>query len=338
MAVDSAVGYYSLGIQSAKETAATAYATTLATISGGGPRYDERQAIIEHPGALGSIPGDIKAAIPRTGYLVPNGATFLLRPRFIAKAFRTFCQVSTVNNTTHYTHTFVPSTNAQLVWASVLAAFVGDTTFVRRFLDGRMASLSVDAQTDQIQCALQLTNLSEGAPTGSETPVAEAADEMSPYSGSITWSVAGTSITHPITGAQTQFTQGLEEDRRVLFSTVRPSLNRRNIGANGTISGIDMDLGTYNLYKLINYGSTGATAPVNTPPTGPLTLVFQSLANITGAAVPFSLSMAFAKVQWAMETPNNQDDQFVRANPTWRLVWDTNPAFTVTVVNDQAAP
>lgn len=338
MAVQSLDSEFTIGVQSAKATAATAFITALATISGADVAFDERTPLKEHPGGSGTVPFDIKAAVERTGYKVPVNATFLLRPRFIGKVLRGFCQVSTVNNTTHYTHTFTPSTNAQLVWLTVLSKFFGTATnFERRVLDVRPTQLSIDAQTDQIQCQLQGVGLSEGNSLGSETKVAEIATEMSPYSGSIAMTIAGTNLSVVIRGAQTQFTQTLEEDDRVLFSTVRPGLNRQSIGVTGTVRGIDMDEQTYDTYKLIVRGASAGTAPSLAAPTGPLTLVFQSLSNISGAAVPFSLTMAFPKVQYGLTTPNSQDDSFVRADPTWRLVADSTPAFTITLVNDQAS-
>lgn len=337
MSVNSLDGEISIGTQSAKATAATAYRTCLATVSGGDVRFDERQPLKEHPGGAGIVPFDIKSAIERTGYLTPFNATFLLRPRFIGNVFRGIFDTSAVNNTTHFTHTFLPAENASLDWLSVLVKFVGTTSFERRLLDCRVTQLGIDAQTDQIQCTLQGLGLVEGDSLGSETKVAEIATEMSPYSGSITWSIAGTSITHNIRGANVQITQTLDEDDKILFSNTRADLARKSIGVTGTIRGINMDDGTYNVYKLVKRLATGGTAPSLSAPTGPLTLTFQSLSNISGAAVPFRLTMAFAKVQYDFETPNNNADDFVRADVGFRLIADSTPAMTFTLVNDQSA-
>lgn len=337
MAVNSLDSEFSLGIQSAKDTAATAYVTALCTVSGADVTFDERTPLLEHPGGAGSIPFNIKAAVERTGYLVPVNATYLLRPRFMGKVLRSFCNVGTTNNTTHYTHLFTPATNAQLVWLTALSKFVGATNLERKITNVRLTQVGIDAQTDQIQCQIQGTGLVEGTAAGTETKTAEIATEMSPYSGSITWSIAGTSITHSIRGYNVEFTQTLEDDDKVLFSNTRADLIRKSIGATGTVRGVDIDAGTYNTYLLIKRNSAVGTEPSLTAATGPLHVSFQSLSNITGAAVPFRLTVAFAKVQYEIATPNSQNDDIVRADISWRMIADDSPPFSITLVNDQSA-
>lgn len=336
MAVNSLDSEFSIGVQSAKASAATAYITALATTSGADVRFDQRQQLLEHPGAGSAIPWENKAVRERTGYLAPVNATFLLRPRFIGKVVRGFCGVSSVNNTTHYTHTLTPATNANLAWLTVLTKYVGATNFERKITDVRLSQLSIDAQTDQIQCQMQGMGLVEGDAAGTETKVSEVSTEMSPYSGSITWAIAGTSITSSIRGAQVQITQTLDEEDRVLFSQTRADLPRRRIAVTGTIRGVDIDAQTFGAYKLAKRGSTSGTAPTLTASTGACTIVFQSFTNISGAAVPYSLSMAFAKVQYDLETPNSNNDDIVRADITFELVADSSPALTFVLVNDQA--
>jgi len=338
MSVNSLDASISVGVQSAKGTAATAYKTALATTSGVNARFDERPTLLEHPGSGSSVPWELKAVAERTGYLVPVNATFLLRPRFIGPVLRGVMGVSSVNNTTHYTHTFTPATNANLAWLTVLHKFVGDSDFERKITDVRLTQLNIDATLEQVQCQMQGMGLTEGIAAGTETKVAEIGTEISPYSGSVTWTIAGDAPTSTIRGAQVQITQTLDENDRVLFSQTRANLPRQRIAVTGTVRGVDIDADTYEAYKLTKYGSAAGTAPTLTAPTGPLTLTFQSLSNISGAAVPFRLTMAFAKVQWDLESPNANNDDTVRADITWRLVGDSSPAMTFTVVSDQATP
>lgn len=338
MSVNSLDSSFNLGVQASKGTAATAYKTALATISGANARFDERQQLLEHPGSSSSIPWETKAVRARTGYLVPVNATFVLYPRFIGKVLHGFCGVSSVNNTTHYTHTFTPSTNANLAWLTAMHKFVGSSDLERKILDVRMTQLNIDASTEFIQCQFQGTGLSEGLAAGTETKVAEIETEISPYSGSIAWEAASLTLTSEIRGAQVQITQTFDENDRVLFSSTRTGLPRQRLNITGTVRGVDVDADTYEAYKTIKYGGTSGTAPSLTPSTGPLVLTFQSQSNISGAAVPYKLIINMPKVQWDFETPNSQNDDIVRLDATFTLVGDSSPAVTITLVNDQSVP
>jgi hypothetical protein len=84
-------------------------------------------------------------------------------------------------------------------------------------------------------------------------------------------------------------------------------------------------------------GGTAGTAPSLTAVTGQLTSTFTSLANITGAAVPYSLSIDIAEVAWNMVAPNANGRDLVRSDITFQMLDTVATPVTITLVNDQAS-
>lgn len=336
MAANSLASSFSLGVQSAKDTAATTYHTALATVSGADPLFDVQEPPAEHP-APSSRSTLRKSAPERVGYLAPVNATFLLHPRFIGRVLRAMgFGVSTVNNTTHYTHTFTIAADASVAWLTALHKWSGATDLERKVTNLRGESLAFNADLNQIQCVFGGVGLVEGNATGSETKVSEATTLLKPNTGSVTFEVGGSGISTTYRGNQMTIAQQLDRDERVLHSSGRAGLSRLSIDVTGTLQGIDIDLGTYAHWKALKRGGAG-TAPSLTAVTGLLSWQFTSAANITGAAVPYSLTTTLAEAAYDMVSPNANGQDLIRGDITYQMIDSSSSPLSIVLVNDQAS-
>ena len=107
MSDNSLTAAISLGVQSGKGSAATAYKTALATDSSGNVKFDTREPKLEHPAAVARST-KVKIAQQRVGYTTPFDAKFLLRPNFIGTVLRGLgFGVATTESAPAYTHTLI---------------------------------------------------------------------------------------------------------------------------------------------------------------------------------------------------------------------------------------
>lgn len=338
MSASSLASAFSLAVQSGKGTAATTgFHTALATVSGLDPEFDKIEPIAEHPSSA-SRSTHRKSSTQRSGYLVPVNASFLLHPRFIGKVLRAMgCGVTTVNNTTHYTHTFKLAADASIAWMSAIHLWSGATNKERKAVDVRGEQLQINVDTANIQCQFQGVGLTEGNSTGSETKTAEDTTLLSPYTGSTTFKIGATTVATTLRGNQFQMQQTLDRDSRILHQAARADMPRTDYDITGTLQGIDIDQGTYEHYMRIKRGGTGGTAPSLTPATGELTWTFASLANITGAAVPYSLTVDLVEAEYDMVSPNANGRDIIRADITYSMLDTSTDPLVITLVNDIAS-
>lgn len=339
MSDNSLTSAINLGVQSAKGSAATAYKTSLALSSGANPDFDTREPKLEHP-APSARATKVKIPQQRVGYLEKIEAGFLLRPRFIGTVLRgAGFGVASVNNTTYYTHTFTLANRSAAAWLTALILDTDDAgnTFERKITDVRIDKLSVKGGVDEIMCDLTGVGLVEGDASGSETKVAEVPVEISPASGSATITIAGNTVASPIRGSELEIASDVDDTDRVLFSAARNSLPQKSIGITGTLKDIDFDYNTYEYYRRIVRGSLVATAPTLTAALGTLTYTFNSLSNISGAAVPYSLQVTVPSLYWELTEAKKAQDNLVRVDAKWTMVDDSATPITIVLKNDQTA-
>lgn len=342
MSVQSLNSRFSLGTQSGKGSAATAFITALSTVSGGDVQFDERQPENEHPGPTGGLAIDQTAATELTGFLVPVTNTFILRPKYIGRVLRAMgFGVSTVNNTTHYTHTFTLAAASSAAYSSAIHLLDGSSADLERLVtDIRGRSLSITGDQQVLRGVFEGVGLDEGAAGGSETKVSEIDVPISIYSGSVTADIGDDGIASlAIRGSSLQITQTLDEQDKVHFSTTRndnPVLSR---SISGSLQNIDIDMDTYLLYKGTKWGGSAGTGPYTTEmPTGTVTWTYQSQSNISGAAVPYRLTVLMPTVEWRMTTPQANGRDLVRGNLDFRMLGITGETpITITLVNDVSA-
>ena len=337
MSANSLVASYSMGIQSAKGTAATAYKTALSTDSTVNVKFDEREPPLEHP-APAARATNRKIATLRTGYMVPVGNSFLARPRYLGTCLRAAgFAVSTVNNTTHYTHTFTLADRTAFAWATVIHKIIGATNLERKVTDVRLETFSLNADTKEIKGETAGFGLLEGDASGSETKVSEIAVELSPAAGSATIVVGGATVASPLRGMTFEVKNEFDQEDKALFSSARVDAPQMGLDITGTLGGVDFDYGTYEMYRRIVRGGTSATAPSLVSATGALSFAYQSASNITGAAVPYSLSVALDTVDYMFQDVQASGNEMIRGDINWAMIDGVTTPITIVLVNDQAA-
>lgn len=341
MSVQSLNSRFSLGTQGSKGTAATAFITALSTVSGGDVEFDERAPENEHPGPSGGLAIDQTAVTERTGFLVPVTNTFILRPKYIGRVLRTMgFGVSTVDNTGYYTHTFTFAAAASASYGTAIHLLDGSSSDLeRKVIDIRGRQLQITGDTSVLRGVFDGVGLNEGAASGSETKVSEIDVPISIYSGSITADIGGDGIASlAIRGSQLTIQQTLDEEDKVHFSTTRNDNAVLSRSVSGSLQNIDIDMDTYLLYKGTKWGGSAGTAPSTDMPTGTVTWTYQSLSNISGEAVPYSLTVLMPTVEWRMTTPQANGRDLVRGNLDFRMPGITGETpITITLVNDVAS-
>lgn len=337
MASNSLLSAFALGRQSAKGTQATKLFTTLATVSGMGTEFETSDQINEHPASVSArVWGQKAGGTIRTGYTVPYKATFRARPNFIGAALVSMGYVPTVvAGTGYYTHTFVLTTPTLFPWCS---AFHADddagTQWERVTKDSHSEKLSFDADYKRVQCELTGKGLIEGLTAGTPTRTAEVADQFLPTEGSFAATIGGVAITSVLRGLKLDIENEFDEEDYVLFQTSRNDRLQTNAKASGTLGGIDFSAA---LYKKLNYGGTGGTAPSLVIPTGPVSFTYRSAANIPSTAQPYSISIVMSSTNFTLPSDVAANDKdLIRLDAAFTVNDDTEP-LTVTLINNVAS-
>lgn len=334
----SLIASYSLGIQADKDTAATAFITGLKTQSNvPGPRWDTYDPGPEHPGPTTRNSAK-RSYDERTGYVAPFGSTGLLYPRLVGTQLVGIgMEAATTDNTTHYSHAFTMALADAVGYLSAIYQAT-DTAWQRMITGGRLSSLQFTADPqNEIQVVDQGLGLVVGAPAGGETFTDEEAQRIKATKGTATINVNSVAFTRAIRGFQVTFTQSLDEQDFQLLQAGRADLPQNSLGIEGEIQQIDL---YEDDYQLIQNGAIGATDPDVTVAKGDIAIKFESAANISGAAVPYSLEFVFPAVQFVMgEFPASGEDPMRYALQFAMVDAPGGPAEPVTVnlVNDVAA-
>lgn len=330
--------FFALGKQASKGTASTTLFKALATTSGLGARFDMREPRLEHP-AASTRATKIKTAQQRTSYLAEvSDVTFAMYPKFFPMALLA-CgfQISTVNNTTHYTHTCTIGTPAAHKWMT--AAWnvdESDGAFVTRGVDMRATSLAIAITPDEIMNTLSLLGLKMEPMSGSPTYTSEGTTEVVPWNWTrTTLTIGGYTISERIRSVNLNIENTLREDDRAVGETVRTSLGQQSIGVTAEFADVNISDDNYEAYF---YGAANGSTVSLGAVTGAIDTKWTSDSNISGAAVPYSVQIAIPSVSWEMTTmPQASDDSFVTLGLTASMVDDSSTPITITVVNDVSA-
>lgn len=333
MSANSLNSSFSMGTQSIKGTAASAFKTALATSSEANAKFDERTPKLEHPSPV-SRATKVKTAPQRTGYVMAVGANFLLHPRFLGMALKGagFGCVTT-SGTNHKIHTFTLAARDVLPWMSVIKTDGDPGNVLSRLItDVRLSKLSINATLEEIECEITGTGLLSGPASGSETYQAESSIEISPYSGSATITINGVAYTAPLRGNTFDIEQALKEDDKVLFSSVRADLPQSSIGVTGKLQNVDIDYNAFQAYTAIvnNAGS----APSLVAATGAISWLYNSPSNIPTASVPYSLAVTIPSVYYKLADFKATDDSLIRCDVEYGMIDDTSTPITIVLKND----
>jgi hypothetical protein len=331
---NSLESWFALGKQAAKGTAGTTLYKTLATVSSIGATYDEREPPLEHP-AVSTRATARKSAIKRPSYMSNAKATFILRPKFIVPALLAAgFQVTTTNNTTHYTHVCTLGSSAAHKWmTSAWSVEESDGAFILRGVDMRATSLNLAISPDQIEGSIELRGLTLDPMSGSPTYVTEQADEIAPWNMTrTTLSMNSYDVVERIRSMEFAVTNTMREDDRAVGETARTTMAQQSIDISLAIGEVNV---SDDIVEAFHYGATGGSTVDLDAVTGAIDILFESDDNISGASVPYSLQIAIPSVSYTMDTePEANGDGLITAGLTAYMIDDSSTPITVTVVNN----
>lgn len=332
--------FFALGVQAAKGTAATTLYKALATVSGLAPIFSDREAPLEHPAPSGSRNTRRKTATKHPNYLAGAKATFLLRPKFIVPALQAAgFVVNTTNNTTHYTHVCTLATGATHKWMT--AAWNVDETdgaFVTRGVDLRATALNLAVSPEQIEANLTLRGLTIEPMSGSPTYVSEASDEIVPWLGArTTLSVNGYSIVERVRNIEFGIENTLREDDTALWEPAITNLPQQSIDVSLGLTNVNI---SDDIAEALWYGAANGSTVSTAAATGAISVKWESEADISGAAVPYSVQIALPSVEWIADPESFEanGDNFIAPSLTAYMLDDQGgEPITITVINDVAS-
>jgi hypothetical protein len=331
---NSLESWFALNKQGSKGTAATTLYKTLATVSSIGATYDEREPPLEHP-AVSARATARKSAIKRPSYMSNAKATFILRPKFIVPALlASGFQVTTTNNSTHYTHVCTLGSSAAHKWVTAAwSVEESDGAFVARGVDMRATSLNLAISPDQIEGSIELRGLTLNPMSGSPTYVTEQIDEIAPWNMTrTTLSLNGYDVVERIRSMEFAIANTMREDDRAVGETARTSLAQQSIDISLAIGEVNI---SDDIYEAFHYGATGGSTVDLDAVTGAIDILFESDNNISGASVPYSLQIEIPSVSYTMDTePEANGDGLVTLGLTAYMVDDSSTPITITVVNN----
>lgn len=325
-------------VQATKGTAmTTGFLTGLLTRSYMRPMFETLPENAEHGGAATTRPTVKKSAGFRTGYVHEWGGAGRLYPVFVGMLLRgAGFGATSVNNTTHRTHTFTIAARELAAWLSVMHRLgEGGEQFERKARDARVSRLTLAAARDGLTLDWEGMALFEAQSVGTETTAAETNIPFIPNDGVLTLTVGGTNIVTGCKRNEMVIENPLSRDDFWLFAFGNADLPQEGLSIRGTIGDVDL---SYDLYRRLNWGGVAGTGVSADAVTGALSYTYESAANISGAAVPYSLTVSVPTAEIKpLAGFEAQDRNLVRVGLDWEMVDTGSTPITITLVNGQTA-
>lgn len=341
----------SVGIQPALGTPASDnFFTLLAQTSGLVPQFDEATKPAEHgAGVSNTRPTAKRSRTTRTGHLGEgefNMALYTraLVPLLVGAGFT----LTTVNNTTYYTHTLKIAPKANAKWLTFLREWGGKET---RGNDSKVTQLTIGGSPqDGLTAQGNFTSISVDEAAGTETKTAEVATELNPATGSISIILDpdGAAIEAAYSGGETaaenislEIANPVDTDTLRLFRTGRADLPSNGITVALNVGGIDVDMDVYE--QIIN-GGVGNTEPSLITAIAAVDYKHESASNIPGAAVKYSMRCQIPYVEIGIDPAGFRANQNDSVNWAFNcemmddadLLGSSEP-ITITIINDVSA-
>lgn len=315
--------------QAEKAPAATAgFHTMFATDSASVPEYEYIENENYHPG-IHDRASTQNASPVRIAYRIPVSCTFWVHPNGLVPLLIGMGFTDTpTSKTTYHSHELVKADVGDAVYLSMLHRIgEGDEAFERKIRAVRGTQLAITASRNQLTGQFTGIGLAEATSVGSETITPEVVYPLLPTKGSIAWGAQalGTPREHTITIARP-----VDEEDHLLHAFGRNDFPETGFAITGEMTGLDM---SFNFYKKLVWGGTGGTGPSEPIITDSLTIVYQSASNISGAAVPYSLSIALTKVEARIGNFRAAGNNIIRGDVSWKMIDDSASA-PVTIVID----
>jgi hypothetical protein len=319
--------------QAAKDTAATTgFYTMFATESNSMPAQEYDDAENFHPGI--HTRASTQNAIPvKTAVSVAINVGFRLHanslvPLLIAMGFG----VTTTAQTAYQRHTLTKSNVDQVIYASMLHRVgEGSAAFERKIRAVRGTQLVLNATRKGLNGTFTGIGIAEAESTGTETIVAEVPDPILPTKGAFTWGATalGTPREHTVT-----ITRPVDEDDHTLHTYTRNDFPEVGFGIMGEARGVDM---SFDFYKKLVWGGIANTGLGEAIVTDSLAFHWLTANNISGAAVPYKLSIAMTKVECRLTNFRAAGNSIIRGDLNWRMIDDLAAAPATLLVENGIA-
>lgn len=267
------------------------------------------------------------------GYLYPDMFGMLLLGNGFA--------VTTTGASANKTHTFKLANRDANPWLTVI--WDVDGTNPLRGVDVRGTRMVIDGTPDGVTIEGDLVGLTVNEAVGTEATTAEdTAGEMIPSEGTLTlvYDPAGTPVTvlstptDSLTRAQLTILNPVDENDRSIHRFGRGNINQAGVDVTARLEGVEIDWDIYN--RILNGSTTGSTPTTDTAIFS-LTYSFESAANITGTAVPYSVTVTIPRIEFDLADFAADGDSLITWNADGRMIDNTTDPITIVLVSKKAS-
>lgn len=296
-------------------------------------QFDYEDALNEHTG-VHQRASNRQSTPDRVGQILPVSMTGLLYPNAIGALLVGMGFLGTpTDNTTYYSHAFTKADVDAALYLSLMQAIGEDSArFERKIRDIRLTELTLRANRRNIEVSAQGLGIQEAASAGTETVAAEPIFRMVPFKGATTWGAQALGSARETT---ITIRRPVDEEDQKLHSFLRADLPETGFEIMVAMTGLDL---SYNFYKKLEWGGTSGTDPDEACITDSLSVGWASNANISGAGVPYSLTIALTKAEIRLSNIEPQGNGIVRGDLEAHMIDDVSSApVTVTLANGVSA-
>lgn len=328
--------------QASKGTpATTGFITGMMTHSELNPGIDKITKTAEH-GVTYSRATAHKTPSRRGSYLARGSYRGYLYPDLLGMMLLgTGFGVTTTGASANKTHTFKLANRDAYSWLTVLHALDGNKE--RRASDVRGTRLMIDGTPDGVMLEGDFVGLTLGEAAGTETTTAEdTTGELLPTEGTLTltYDPAGTPVavvstpTDSLTRVQLTINNPVDENDRSIHRFGRADINQTGVDVLARLEGLEID---WDIYDRIVNGSTTGSAPSVDTAIFQLVYSFESIVNITGTAVPYSVTVTIPRIEFALDDFAADGDSLVTWNASGQMIDNVTDPITIALVSKKAS-
>ena len=326
--------------QSAKGAAASAgFVTAVLNQSGMNPVFDNTQKTAEH--GIAYARATARKTATRRGSYVGRGS---FRGSLYPDAFGLWLLGAgfavTTTGTTSKTHTFKLANRDANPWLTVLWDLNSNE---RRAVDARVTRLMVDASPEGVFQEGDFAALTMNEAVGTETATDEdTAGEMLPSNGTLTLQAnpTGTPVTivstptDSVGAVQLTINNPVDENDRSIHRFNRADLKQMGVDVGVNLRGLPVN---WDIYDYIVNGGAGNASPAADSQIFSLVYSFTSSVNISGAAVPYSVTITIPRLELNIEDFRADGDSMVTWNTTGNMLDMTTDPITIALVSKKAS-
>lgn len=295
--------------------------------------FDYEDALNEHTG-VHQRASNRQSAPDRVGQTIPISLTGLLYPHAVGSLLYGVGFTGTpTDNTGYYSHAFVKADTDAAIYMSLMQAIGEDSgRFERKVRDIRLTELSFRANRRNVEVSATGIGLDEAISAGTETVAAEPIFRLMPFKGATTWGAQALGAARETT---VTIRRPVDEEDQKLHGFERVDLPETGFEIMVAMTGLDL---SYTFYRKLVWGGASGTIPDEAVVTDSLSVGWATEANISGEAVPYSLTIALTKAEIRLTNMEPQGNGIVRADVEAHMIDDTSSApVTATLVNTVAA-